>query len=585
MIKDIDSLSQPIINIYSQIELDLIKEIARRFDLNDEIGGTMEWQLKKLDELGVLNANTVKVIASYSEKSEQEILNMLKKAQLANINMTELEKAYKQGSITIDPTSIKTNSAFVEVLELSYKELSNTYRLIQTKALESAKQAYMNIINRSYIEVATGTYDYQTAIKRAIKDMAQNGISGATYKRNGKLVQYSLEGTVRRDTLTAVNKLANKSSETLCEELGAEYVEISSHLGARTHPTNPIADHAGWQGKVFKIDGSDEEYPNLKESTGYPDDILGLGGVNCRHRMFPFFPDISTPNPIRFNEEENRRVYELTQKQRAMERRMRQLKKEQAAAKEIGDKETAKKLNEKITEQSNRIDEFCKKNGLRRDHSRELVKEQITPKKSVAKSKNSGIIEAARQPNHYDRVVPNPKAKFNVEIDGYDNSVNHGLSEACKSVADVGLKNDCEVLHLVNLDTGIIEYEEIGTNESVGNELFWEFVKQNSKKRYAFVHNHNTMSCFSETDMRTLLFDNCIDMFVISRADGTIMVIEKNKTPKTFLFDKLYADKLEPINKKSRTGEISPGDRTFLREKTIVDSLIKEYTKGLIIFE
>ena len=406
MIKDIDSLSQPIINIYSQIELDLIKEIARRFDLNDEIGGTMEWQLKKLDELGVLNADTVKVIASYSEKSEQEVLNMLKKAQLANINMTELEKAYAQGSITVDPMNIKTNSAFAEVLELSYKELSNTYRLIQTKALESAKQAYMNVINRSYIEVATGTYDYQTAIKRAIKDMAKNGISGATYKRNGKLVQYSLEGTVRRDTLTAVNKLANKSSETLCDELGAEYVEISSHLGARTHPTNPIANHAGWQGKVFKIDGSDKKYPNLKESTGYPDDILGLGGVNCRHRMFPFFPGISTPNPIRFNEEENRRVYELTQKQRAMERRMRQLKKEQAAAKEIGDKETVKKLNKKISEQSTKIDEFCKKNGLRRDHSRELVKEQITPKKNVAKSENSGIInenksEAMADEVHY----------------------------------------------------------------------------------------------------------------------------------------------------------------------------------------
>jgi hypothetical protein len=393
MIKDIDSLSQPIINTYSQIELDLIKEIARRFDLNDEIGGTMEWQLKKLDELGVLNADTVKVIASYSEKSEQEILNMLKKAQLANINMTELKEAYRQGSITVDPMNIKTNSAFAEVLELSYKELSNTYRLIQTKALESAKQAYMNVINRSYIEVVTGTYDYQTAIKRAIKDMAKNGISGATYKRNGKLVQYSLEGTVRRDTLTAVNKLANKSSETLCKELGAEYVEISSHLGARTHPTNPIANHADWQGKGFKIDGSDKKYPNLKESTGYPDDILGLGGVNCRHRMFPFFPGISTPNPIRFNEEENRRVYELTQKQRAMERRMRQLKKEQAAAKEIGDKETVKKLNKKISEQSTKIDEFCKKNGLRRNHSRELVKEQITPKKNVAKTENSGIIE------------------------------------------------------------------------------------------------------------------------------------------------------------------------------------------------
>lgn len=376
MIKDIDSLSQPIINIYSQIELDLIKDIARRFDVNDDIGGTMEWQLKKLDELGMLNSDTVKTIAKYSDKSEAEIYKMLEKSQFANIDMSDFEMAYEQGQITINPANIKDNSAFSEVLALSYKELSNTYRLIQTKAIESAKQAYMDIINRSYVEVATGTYDYQTSIKRAVKEMARNGISGATYKRNGKLIQYSIEATVRRDTLTAVHKLANKSSEIICDELGAEYVEISSHLGARTHPTNPIANHAGWQGKVFKINGSDK-YANLKESTGYPDDILGLGGVNCRHRMFPFFPGISTPNPIRFDEEENRRVYELSQQQRAMERRMRRLKKEQAAAKAIGDEETVAKLKAEILDQSNRIDNFCNENGLRRDHSRELVKEQI----------------------------------------------------------------------------------------------------------------------------------------------------------------------------------------------------------------
>lgn len=377
MLKDIDSLTQPIINIYSQIELDLIKDIAKRFDVNDEIGGTMEWQLKKLDELGMLNSDTVKTIARYSDKSEAEIYKMLEISQFANINMSDLVRAYEQGQISVNPANIKDNSAFAEVLALSYKEMSNTYRLIQTKAIESAKQAYMDIINRAYVEVATGTYDYQTSIKRAVKNMARNGISGATYNRNGKMIQYSIEATVRRDTLTAVHKLANKSSEKICDELGAEYVEISSHLGARTHPTNPIANHAGWQGKVFKIDGSDKKYPNLKESTGYPDDILGLGGVNCRHRMFPFFPGISTPNPIRFDEEENRRVYELTQKQRAMERRMRQLKKEQAAAKAIGDEETVAKLKAEILDQSNRIDNFCNENGLRRDHSRELVKEQI----------------------------------------------------------------------------------------------------------------------------------------------------------------------------------------------------------------
>lgn len=416
MIKDIDSLTQPIINIYSQIELDLIIEIAKRFEMNDEIGGTLEWQLKKLDELGALNSDTLKVISKYSKKSEAEILKMIEKAELANINLDDLAKAYSQKQISVDPLRIKDNTSFTELAELTYRELKDTYRLIQTKALESAKQAYMDIVNRSYVEVATGTYDYGTSIRRAIKQMAQNGISGATYNRNGKIVQYSIESTVRRDTLTAVHKLANKASEKVCDELGAEYVEISSHLGARVHPTNPIANHAGWQGKVFKVAGSDKKYPNLKASTGYPDDIQGLGGVNCRHRMFPFFPGISVPNPIKYDEKENRRVYELSQKQRAMERKMRRLKKQQAAAKSMGDSETAKKLNKDIQAQSAAIQEFCDENGLRRDHSRELVSEQLIKKKDVANSENSGILKPNLQlfafnPEKFE-TVQLPKAEY-----------------------------------------------------------------------------------------------------------------------------------------------------------------------------
>lgn len=181
----------------------------------------------------------------------------------------------------------------------------------------------------------------------------------------------------------------------MCEEIGTDYVEVSSHLGARVHPTNKIANHAGWQGKVYKIHGETPEYPNRKESTGYPDDILGLCGVNCRHRMHPFVPGISPPNPIGFSEEENRKAYELSQQQRKLERDMRKLKKKKAAAKASGDKETEKKLKEKIKLKSDEIDKFCEDNKLKRDYNRELVTEQIT--KKVAKSEKSDIIRAGSE--------------------------------------------------------------------------------------------------------------------------------------------------------------------------------------------
>lgn len=369
------ALTQPIIAIYNQIEMQLLEVVAKRFDVYDKIGGSLEWQLKKLDELGALTTESVKVIASMSKKSEKEIAQMLKDASLGNVDMDLLATAYTNGFIFVDPNKMMLTDALKDVIELSYKSLGQTYKLIKTRALESTRQAYMDIINRAYIETASGIYDYNTSIRGALRDMATQGISGATYRRGNKYVKYSIEGTVRRDTLTAVNQLANKGAERITKEIGAKYVEVSAHIGARVSDTNPIANHAGWQGKVYKLEGEDE-YPNLKDSTGYPDDIQGLGGVNCRHRIFPFFPGISVPNPHQIDEKENRKVYEATQKQRAMERNIRTIKKKLIVAKASGDTDLAKAYRKKLTQKQAEIDKFCKDNGLRRQTEREMVQEE-----------------------------------------------------------------------------------------------------------------------------------------------------------------------------------------------------------------
>ena len=373
---ELNALTQPIIAIYNQIEMELLEQVAKRFDVYDKIGGSLEWQLKKLDELGALTTESVKVIASMSKKGEKEIAQMLNDASLGNVDMNLLDVAFTNGFIFVDPKKLMQNDALRATIELSYKELGKTYKLIQTKALESTRQAYLDIINRSYIETASGIYDYGTSIRSALRDMADQGITGATYRRGNKYVKYSIEGTVRRDTITAVNQLANKGAIKVTEEIGAEYVEVSSHIGARVSDKNPIANHAGWQGKVYKVVGSAKGYPNLKEKTGYPDDIQGLGGVNCRHRMFPFFPGISVPNPHQIDEKENRKVYEATQKQRAMERNIRAIKKRMIVAKASGDAAQAKEYRKRLTQKQAEIEKFCKDNGLRRQTEREMVQEE-----------------------------------------------------------------------------------------------------------------------------------------------------------------------------------------------------------------
>lgn len=203
----------------------------------------------------------------------------------------------------------------------------------------------------------------------------------------------------------------------------------------------------------------------------------------------------------------------------------------------------------------------------------------------IANSDNSGIIKAANDPNYWDQIKYNPDALFKVDIPGYSIDLNETISSACKTVAQLGGMDGKEHLILLDLKKKTIVYTEVGEVNAVGSAGFWDYINENRDGSFAFVHNHNTASAFSETDMRTLLGDNPVDMFIATRIDGVIYVAEKTGTPSTLLFDSLYTAELEEINRMSRNHEISAGERTYLREKLIVDKLIRDYTKGLMKYE
>ena len=117
------------------------------------------------------------------------------------------------------------------------------------------------------------------------------------------------------------------------EEMDCEFVEVTAHEGAR--PT-----HAVWQGRVYHRGGAvvqdGERYEDFETVTGYGTGP-GLCGWNCRHNFYPFYPGVSVRNYTdeRLAELDARNIpyggglytrYEITQMQRALERRVRKYK-------------------------------------------------------------------------------------------------------------------------------------------------------------------------------------------------------------------------------------------------------------------
>lgn len=367
--KDYEDFARPLIELYSNIERELLQLIASKFDIYDPITGSLEWHIAKLDELGGLNREAVKVIARHSKKTQETIYAMLNDVGYKSIPYKELTRVFDLGGTLINPKSVSIS----KVIENCYKETDEVFKLIQTSAVEGTKEAYMNILNQTYLEVEQGIYDHNTSIKKGMQKMADRGITVATYKtKTGKIRKLSIETVVRRDTVSAINKTANKANDKMTAELGAKHTYVSEHLGARNSGVGHI-NHESWQGQVFLLVGENKEFKNFKKTTGYGL-VDGIGGVNCRHLHWAFFPGISEIPKRLVDDEENSRVYELIKEQRKYERSIRKYKKCALVAKEIDDPEESKKANKEVKKFQAKLRELIKSNPeLRRQQAREKI--------------------------------------------------------------------------------------------------------------------------------------------------------------------------------------------------------------------
>lgn len=106
----------------------------------------------------------------------------------------------------------------------------------------------------------------------------------------------------------------------------------------------------------------------------HENDPRGLYGYNCRHRIYPWFRGVSTlpdedpePEPVTIDGKQYD-YYAMSQKQRAMESRIRAHKREREAMQKLGmdTKEVQKKIKDKIRE----YEQFCKDYNMPEKYNR-----------------------------------------------------------------------------------------------------------------------------------------------------------------------------------------------------------------------
>ena len=158
--------------------------------------------------------------------------------------------------------------------------------------------------------------------------LANERIRETTYTRSdGTVVNVPVDVGVRREIRTASCQRLEQQVLDIADMTGENLVEVSSHVGARP-------SHAKWHGRVYMLNGSSEKYRNYYEATKavggpYADWVNGFGGYNCYHTIRIFHEGEEqrwSPHPEEGTGYTNDEIYELRQKQRALENDIRKQK-------------------------------------------------------------------------------------------------------------------------------------------------------------------------------------------------------------------------------------------------------------------
>ena len=292
-----EKLLKPLIKIYDEIELDLIKNIILRVDNYSDVKGSLKWYLDKLNEIGILDKESLKILKNNKDKISKTLIKIMKDAGHNVDNLELLNNYYEKGLLNVNPLEIYNSTAINNIINNALKDGNSIIDLINTKAIEGTKKAYKDILNKAYVETASGVYTYTESVRRALNEYAKTGIQAVNYESGKSL---SIEAVVRRDVITRTNKLVGDVELQHAKELGTNLVYVDQHLGARIRTKYMKHDyeaHFEWQGKKYMIEGFSKEYPNLYDKTGYGE-MLGLKGINCYHDIRPTWEWEKIPDRI-----------------------------------------------------------------------------------------------------------------------------------------------------------------------------------------------------------------------------------------------------------------------------------------------
>lgn len=394
-------------DLHEDIVNRIVKSIMLRLDRGDDYVLTAKdkWMLEVLQDSGVLLEDIQKEIAKKTGLQQTEIKEAMEDACVTNMRYEDA--LYHAAGII--PGDFTQSPYMMRFMQRTYEATLGEWTNFTRTTAEAAQRSFIEACDKAYTQVASGAISYTEAVKEAVESMVSDGVKVVYPSGHTDTIETATLRAVR----TGVSQASAQITEARMDEYDEDLVLVSAHLGARP-------EHFVWQGKVYSRSGTNPKYPDFRKSTRYGE-VDGLCGANCRHNFSVWFE--GAPNPFeQFDAEENQKRYDMEQKQRTMERRIRKTKRETMGLKTARDNAKTPEAEAEfdlayqrkaalLQKQNAAYKDYCEENNLKQLQDRLSVAQWDRKQAAAARGAARKYQNSLEKQEKFDKMVLELKEK------------------------------------------------------------------------------------------------------------------------------------------------------------------------------
>lgn len=388
---DHEKYSAPVMRVYQDATDKVLQALASRFQMRTAYQRAEAYEASMLAQVNAVKREAASIISDHLRRNEQDIDTSIRSAMLDTLEAEEIEwregveAGYLEDVYTTPEESIEERangmSASTKVILGAValnmvSSAADAYRKGVYAAADAIRISDRNPLRQmrpDSVPVPAENRDYNRAVKAAVRAMVDAGITGYTDSAGR---HWSPEAYTSMLIKTTIGNAATQAVLDRNAEYGNSLISVRTNATARP-------GCAPWQGTVIDFSdqggtfadghgGSVYAYPVSSTSYGQ---AAGIFGINCNHT--PPIPFIAGSSVVRHagsvDPDVSAANYELTQRQRRLERAVRQAKREAAMYQAAGNTDAYNAARQTVQRRQAAVRQLVNANPgvLVRDYNRE----------------------------------------------------------------------------------------------------------------------------------------------------------------------------------------------------------------------